>query len=183
MPRIQDLLKGSDQWGAYTLQDEAAGSLDEFDRATAKGRDVTEPRASRYLSEKEFSINYPEGKKFALCLTHDIDKAYLSDGRKLINLLRSRLGRRTLGENLGDLSSKEKPNCNFDDIMNLEERYGAKSTFFLLALGSGEKDYNYDVDSLSDYMSAILNRGFEVGFHALPCPEIDFKMVLNGFNS
>ena len=165
MPRIQDLLKGSDHWGAYTLQDEAAGgSLDEYGRATAKGRDATEPHASRFLSEKGFRIDYPEGK-FALCLTHDIDKTYVGTGRKLLNLFRGRLGGRTLGEYLGDLSSRGKPNCNFDAIMNLEERYGAKSTFFMLALGAGEKDHNYDIGSLQGYTSAILDRGFEVGLH------------------
>ena len=165
MPRIQDLLKGSDHWGAYTLRDEAAEGLDEYGRATARGRDATEPKTSRYLSEKGFRIEYSDGKKFALCLTHDIDKAYTGTGRKLLNLLRGRLGGRSLGEYLGDFTSRAKPHCNFDEIMSLEERYGAKSTFFLLALNPDEKDYNYDVDSLHNYTSSILDRGFEIGLH------------------
>jgi peptidoglycan/xylan/chitin deacetylase (PgdA/CDA1 family) len=165
MPRIPDLLRGSAYWGTYTLNDEVSKCLDAHGRATAQGKDTTTPEASKYLQEKGFSIDYPEGKKFAICLTHDIDKAYTGTGRKLLNLARGHLGGRSLGEYLGDIASKTRPNCNFEDIMRLEERHGAKSTFFLLALGSGDKDYNYDVENLQGYTGAILDRGFEIGLH------------------
>jgi len=166
MPRIQDLLKGSSHWEAYTLREEATreGS-DEWGRKLANGRDATEPNVSRYLFEKGFKIEYPEGKRFALCLTHDIDKAYIGTGRKLLNLFRGRLGGRSLAENLSDMSSKDRPNCNFEKIMDLEECHGAKSTFFLLSLQPPDKDNNYDVASLQDYISSILDRGFEIGLH------------------
>ena len=166
MPRIQDLLKGSPYWGAYTLTEEATRKgQDEWGRKLANGRDATEPKASRYLYEKGFKIEYPEGKRFAICLTHDIDKAYVGTGRKLLNLLRGRFGGRSIAENLSDISSRNKPNCNFERIMDLEERHGAKSTFFLLSLQPQDKDYNYDVASLQNYISTILDNGFEIGLH------------------
>jgi peptidoglycan/xylan/chitin deacetylase (PgdA/CDA1 family) len=165
MPRIQNLLKGTLHWGTYTLQSETLSRLDEYGRPLSEGLDKKNPEVSRYLNDKGFKIDYPDGKKFALCLTHDIDKAYISTGRKLLNLLRGRLGGRSVGECVGDLLSNSMLNCNFDDIMRLEEGYGAKSTFFFLALRQGEKDYNYDVESLQEYTSSILDRGFEVGLH------------------
>jgi peptidoglycan/xylan/chitin deacetylase (PgdA/CDA1 family) len=164
LPRIHDLLMGSEYWDAYTLKEDGGG-LDEWGRAIARGRDVADPKMSRYLAEGGFRIDYPRGKRFAICLTHDIDKAHVGAGRKLLNLARGRLGGRTFGECLGDFASRERPNCNFDQIMNLEEKHGAKSTFFLLALESGEKDYNYRVESLQSYTSAVLDRGFEIGLH------------------
>jgi peptidoglycan/xylan/chitin deacetylase (PgdA/CDA1 family) len=165
LPRIHDLLKESEYWKTYTLQNEVVDNSDEFGRVLAKGRDSTEPNVSRYLLEKGFRIEYPEGKKFAICLTHDIDKAYTGTSRKLLNLVRGRLGGRSLGKNISDFTSREKPNCNFKDIMNIEERYGAKSTFFLLALHEVDKDYNYNVETLQHYTSSILDLGFELGLH------------------
>jgi peptidoglycan/xylan/chitin deacetylase (PgdA/CDA1 family) len=166
LPRIHDLLMGSEYWGAYTLKEEAdGGGLDEWGRVLARDRDATDPKASRYLAEKGLKIDYPEGKRFAICLTHDIDKAYVGVGRKILNMTRGRLGGRMLGEYLGDLTSPERPNCNFDQIMKLEEEHGAKSTFFLLALELGEKDYNYRVENLQSYTLAVLDKGFEIGLH------------------
>ncbi len=165
LPRIHDLLRGSDYWGAYTLKEEGEGDLDEWGRALARGRDVTDPKTSRYLAEKGFRIDYPKGKRFALCLTHDIDKAHVGAGRKILNMARGRLGGRTFSECLDDIASSDRPNCNFDKIMNLEEEHGAKSTFFLLSLEPGEKDYNYSVEDLQSYTSVVLDRGFEIGLH------------------
>jgi peptidoglycan/xylan/chitin deacetylase (PgdA/CDA1 family) len=166
LPHIQDLLKGSNQWETYTLRNEALRlKLDEHGRVLAQGLDATEPQVSRYLTEKGFRINYPEGKKFAMCLTHDIDKTYVGVGRKLLNLFRGRLGGRSFSENLNDLRSRDLPNCNFKEIIELENKYGVKSTFFLLSLQPKEKDYNYDLDSLNNYTSEILDKGFEIGLH------------------
>lgn len=166
MPRIQDLLRGSAYWGVYSLREEVDnGVLDEWGRVLAGDKDVINPKTSRYLTEKGFKIDYPEGKRFAICLTHDVDKAHVGAGRKLLNLSRGRLGGRTFRECLGDFTSLNRPNCNFDQIMDLEEEHGAKSTFFLLALEPGEKDYNYRVESLRKYISAVLDRDFEIGLH------------------
>ena len=165
MPHIQDILKNSSLWEKYTLQDESVGDLDSLGRILLKNKNSIEPVVSKYLFENGFRIEFPNDKKFAICLTHDIDKAYTSVMRKGINLLRGHLNGRGVLDSLKDFSSPHMPNCNFKKIMDIENKFNARSTFFLLALRAGEKDYNYNVESLKNYTGEIIDRGFEIGLH------------------
>ncbi|WFN35329.1 polysaccharide deacetylase family protein [Methanogenium sp. S4BF] len=47
----------------------------------------------------------------------------------------------------------------------MEENYGAKSSFYFLALKPGDKDYSYDILDLKDEIRNIPGRGWEVGLH------------------
>lgn len=49
--------------------------------------------------------------------------------------------------------------------MNLEKKYGAKSSFYFLALQPGDQDYSYDILDLKDDIRNIRDRGWEVGLH------------------
>ena len=49
--------------------------------------------------------------------------------------------------------------------MDLEEKYGAKSTFFFMAENRGEQEYFYNIEDLEPEISRIINRGWEVGLH------------------
>ena len=39
---------------------------------------IFEPKASEYLMNNGYQVEYPEAKPFAVCLTHDIDAVYES---------------------------------------------------------------------------------------------------------
>jgi len=71
---------------------------------------------------------WPEGKKFALCLTHDVDRIrkewwhclyYFAKTKRMYHL-------RSL------FPQSEDSYWNIERIMNIEDRYGVRSTFFFL---------------------------------------------------
>ncbi len=130
-------------------------------------RSVFEPRASAYLMNHGYPVTYPEGKPFAVCLTHDIDAVYASTVDKSIATLKHAAhGRfRESVTSVRQVFSKKHPNTNFEDIMNLEERYNARSSFYFLALDPADQDYFYPVEDLHQEIGSIQDRGWEVGLH------------------
>ena len=76
-------------WDLFTRKEEYQNPLrDSYDRFpyyasdTCKTRDIFEPRASQYLVEHGYQVEYPDGDPFAVCLTHDIDSVYRSASSK-----------------------------------------------------------------------------------------------------
>ena len=57
--------------------------------------------------------------------------------------------------------------CNFGDIMALEGKYDAKSSFYFLTLNKGDLDFNFKVDDLEHEIGNIADKGWEVGLHKL----------------
>lgn len=85
---------------------------------------------SIYLFYKPF---WPEGKKFAVCLTHDVDRVKKTFQYFTRTIKHFRKGE--IGSALSQISSllrKENPYWNFDKIMETEKGLGVKSTFFFL---------------------------------------------------
>ena len=130
------------------------------------------------LEHKPF---WPDGKKFAVCLTHDVDRVYktfqyipsiLAHIRRIepsgiIKQARNLLSRR----------GKDNPFWNFEEIMNLENRLGVKSTFFFLN-ESGKPNpfsysswikftgrYNIDSPDIIEIIKKLHSEGFEIGMH------------------
>jgi peptidoglycan/xylan/chitin deacetylase (PgdA/CDA1 family) len=50
-------------------------------------------------------------------------------------------------------------------MMNLEEQYGGKSSFYFLALPEESENSTYDIEEISNEMKEITERGWEVGLH------------------
>jgi hypothetical protein len=85
------------------------------------------------LIQKSF---WPEGKKFAVCLTHDVDelfKTYQWISRPLSFLAHGDFFRfkNQVNSFLQKIRGKE-PYYTFEDIMGIEKDLGAKSTYFIL---------------------------------------------------
>ncbi|WP_332881936.1 polysaccharide deacetylase family protein [Methanosarcina horonobensis] len=57
------------------------------------------------------------------------------------------------------------PLWNFRRIMDLEEKYGAKSTFYFLTLDPGNEDFTFSIEELEGELGYILEEGWEVGLH------------------
>jgi peptidoglycan/xylan/chitin deacetylase (PgdA/CDA1 family) len=158
-------------WDLFTRKEEYNNLLrDQFDRFpyyASKNRDIFEPKASQYLVDQGYRIDYPDNAPFAVCLTHDIDEIYRSIPSKSLDALRALKRGNPEGfcHSVCQIRSQKQPFCNFSEIMDLEEKYGAKSTFFFMAESPGEQDYAYDIEALEPEIGEIIDRGWEVGLH------------------
>lgn len=158
-------------WSLFTREEEYSPELlDEFGRFPyymSRDRNVFQPRVSEFLNENGCSMEFPGGHPFALCLTHDIDHVYTPIFKKGLSAWRS-LKRGEIREAVGSISqvrSRKRPLCNFNDIMDLEEKYGGKSTFFFMVESPGDRAYSYDIEDVAEEIGEIVERGWEVGLH------------------
>lgn len=159
-------------WDTFTLKDEyEAGERDIYGRlphSLSKHVRTIDPVVSSYLVSKGLDLKYPGGKKFAVCLTHDIDNLMITARTGISDSLKNLAGGNISGaisSIRSSISRKRNPLVNFDKIMDLEEKFGARSTFFFLSLARGEQDYNYDLKDFSRELKWITDRGFEIGLH------------------
>jgi peptidoglycan/xylan/chitin deacetylase (PgdA/CDA1 family) len=170
------LKQNSELWDLFTRKEEYAAGLRDrhsrFPHYLSTQGNCQEARASQYLQDHGWGMTYPEGRRFAVCLTHDIDCVNISKDC-ILDVLRNignQPGARTnfaLRLPLYLLHQKSNPIWCFEKIMDLEREYGAKSTFFFLA---AEKDLgratNYRIEDLKDELQQILAAGWNVGLHA-----------------
>jgi peptidoglycan/xylan/chitin deacetylase (PgdA/CDA1 family) len=117
---------------------------------------------------------WPDGKRFALCLTHDVDRIEKSWWHCAYYFIRTRKP-----YHLKSLftKGKERPYWNFEKIMAIEEKHGVRSTFFFLnetkkleilkfntfKLAFG----NYDLDKprIVNIIKKLDEGGWEIGVH------------------
>jgi peptidoglycan/xylan/chitin deacetylase (PgdA/CDA1 family) len=170
---MHELLKKDPEiWDLFTRKEEYGRSFrDKYNRFpyyASRYRTIFEPKASEYLVNNGYHIEYPGGKPFAVCLTHDIDAVYESINSKGFEALKYFAHGNFLKSfhSLRQIRSKKNPYANFLEIMNLEERYNARSSFYFLALDPQDEDYAYCIDDLKDEIRTIQDRGWEVGLHA-----------------
>ena len=125
---------------------------------------------------------WPDEKKAAVCLTHDVD---LFDGRSYF-FLRKMLwlyhagsalikGQKATYRNyLNKIKRWSDPNYDpthaFDNWMQLEQRYGFKSTFFFFglrhALSREGRRYSYRNSRVRSTIKRLDKNGWEIGLHA-----------------
>jgi peptidoglycan/xylan/chitin deacetylase (PgdA/CDA1 family) len=169
---IELLQKNPTLWDLYTRKEEySAQVLDQYRRfpySQSRHRDVFHPAVSEFLIKRGWPVHYPDDRPFAVCLTHDIDTVRYNiwhwPYETAMALHRGHPGSalRIFGHRL---SRKINPIWNFAHIMDLEAKYGAKSSFYFLALEKGEEDFNFRIESLRDELRHIAARGWEVGLH------------------
>jgi len=116
-------------------------------------------------------IKYPKGKKFSLCLTHDVDRIkkshqYLTYFLKSKNIY-----------HLKSFFSKKDPYWNFEKIIEIENKYKVKSTFFFLNESEKFKllnpknwkvslgRYNITKEKVKNIIKKLDNEGWEIGVH------------------
>jgi hypothetical protein len=125
---------------------------------------------------------WPEGRRFAVALSHDVDiprKSIPGSLRIIFNQLLGKEGLEgvSVSSQLGSiidlvkarLNGGENPYWNFEKWMELEEHHGFKSCFYLACVREGEgEDPKYDLTTdgaLRDMAGKISRCGFEVGLH------------------
>ena len=117
------------------------------------------------------TFEWPQNKKFAICLTHDVDRIRKSWWQSIYYLIKTR---RTY--HLKALI-KVNPYWNFEKIMNIEDKYGVRSTFFFLnesiklkitkpstyKLSLGR--YSVEEPDVVDIIKRLDENGWEIGVH------------------
>jgi peptidoglycan/xylan/chitin deacetylase (PgdA/CDA1 family) len=171
---IEKLKRNNELWDLFTKREEYNPQiLDQYDRFPyylSKHRNIFEPEVSKFLIESGLEVEYPEGKKFAVCLTHDIDVVYLYTSKLSImynaaKSLKHGQIKTALKIPFYKINKNWNPWWNFNDIMALEEKYGAKSSFYFLTLDGEDLDFNFKIEDLEHEMGNIIDNGWEVGLH------------------
>ncbi len=116
-----------------------------------------------------------DGKDFALCLTHDVDvvqkykpiSVALTIGGLLLKQHSLKKATARFVDNiLVALQKKNDPFDTFDMILNLEQRYGATSTFFFMAEPDYSGGYCLDNSKVKNAIHKVSASGAEIGLHA-----------------
>jgi peptidoglycan/xylan/chitin deacetylase (PgdA/CDA1 family) len=173
---IEKLKQNMDLWDLFTKREEYSPPiLDKYDRFPyylSKHRNIFVPEVSKFLIENglNLEVEYPEGKNFAVCLTHDIDGFYLYTSKlgvvyNAVKSLKEHQIKTALKIPFYKINKNWNPLCNFKDIMELEEKYDAKSSFYFLTLNKGDLDFNFKVEDLEHEIGNIADKGWEVGLH------------------
>jgi len=156
-------------WNIFTRREELNPKrLDRFSRFTyslSRHKDILEPRVSKFLVENGLRAEYPENKNFAVTLTHDVDDIYLPFTHKALSSVYLLKGL-NFKEIINLWKMKEKSQyIHFEEIMNLEEEYEAKSTFYFMATDRDPVRFRYDIEDLEGQLKKIVDRDFEIGLH------------------
>ncbi len=165
--------KNKKLWDIFTRKEEYKSDYKDihgrFPYFFSDYKDILKPKVSEYLIKNGiFNIEYPDKKRFAVCLTHDIDILFLS-GRKIakeyIRALKKFDIKNTIETIISSLYKRKSRLFNFEFIMDVEKKYGAKSTFFIMAIDKWDFEFNYRVEELKDEIRYIIENGFEIGLH------------------
>jgi len=169
MEQFQILKEKKELWDLFIRKEEYNPLvLDKYQRFAyylSGHRNILEPEVSKFLIENGLRVEYPENKKFAICLTHDVDVIYLPKLRTMYNAIKSLKEHQIRGALKMLLSKKVNSWWNFGDIMDLEAKYDAKSSFYFLVLDEEDLDFNYKIEDLEYEIGLIADKGWEVGLH------------------
>lgn len=169
---IRELQNEPHLWDEYTRKKEYhSNRLDKHGRYSYCNQSdgmIFEPKVSHYLQNKGFDVEYPDNKKFAVILTHDVDDIYITPRHLLFSIYHLPFNRDIHSPiNLcKGLVNKEKINYkSFTKIMEIEQKYETTSTFFFLPSPEDIFGKKYNLEELEDEIGNILNKGNEIGFH------------------
>lgn len=134
------------------------------------GHDYSRPIVSEILHRSGFAPTYPGGKKFGVVLSHDIDLLYLTNSftKVIVNIMKGMYAKdkRLLSHSLISLlRNKIWDEYAVNHLLDIESKYGAKSTFFFFGVNGNEIGYNYQISEQKELLVNIQNAGCEIGLH------------------
>ncbi|KUO53573.1 MAG: hypothetical protein APF76_12250 [Desulfitibacter sp. BRH_c19] len=134
-----------------------------------KSRDVLIPKVSEHLLKHGYNFSYPEGKKFAICLTHDVDDIYPPLTHKVLVCLYSlkKLDWSSIKKHLFWKTEGKQfsPYINFKEIIDIERKYKAKSSFYFITTAKDPRRFRYNIEDITEELSSIAENGWEIGLH------------------
>ena len=125
---------------------------------------------------------WPDGKKFAVCLTHDVDeirKTYQYFSRPLVHFRRGEFSKAIghIKSFFTDKFSGNNPYWTFERLMDVEDELGVRSTFFFLQEDGDVKlfkpgtwklyarKYRFDNLDVIKVIKKLSSGGWEIGLH------------------
>jgi len=106
-------------------------------------------------SKKSF---WPNNAPYAVCLTHDVDNVYKWWPKKILPYVK----KGKISEVIHSIGKGEY--WNFDKIMDFEDKYDFRSTFYFLTTKKGRKP-RYNIKKIKKVLKKLDNNGWEVGLH------------------
>lgn len=125
---------------------------------------------SDFLHKQGFRPEYPEGKTFAMCVSHDIDLLYNHNSLKG-NLFWGSMGllsgnRPKANYHFSSISNRKiNESWRIEHTLELLNEYKLSSSFYFLALESAERDFNYRIEQVEEEIAKIQAAGHEIGLH------------------
>jgi hypothetical protein len=194
LSRQEELIdKRRDAWncfsGDYTVLREL-GVL-EFPLVNSYARLLKDALDRLFRGRFKYSMVYPGGKEFSVCLIHDVDQPFRGDFSSGADMLKRGL-RRLRGINQGvklilrdarqKLLKQKDPYLSFDDYIEIEKGFGFKSSFNFAALnGNGNIRYDpvYTINNprIAESISRISSQGWDIGLHASYDSYIDLRRL------
>lgn len=182
---IPGALKGDQNlYDLFTRREEnRPGLRDSFGRFpyyASENRNVFDPAVSRFLHDKGLRMDYPDDHGFAVVLSHDVDNLCQSNYfRKELDSARALMA----GDPRECIDNLRRPRVvrqylDTREIMDLEERYEARSTFFFLAVDEGDPDHSYDIATIRSDLRHVSTLGWEVGLHGSQAAHQDLDRMV-----
>ena len=117
---------------------------------------------------------WPNNKKFAFSLTHDIDYPEMIKSIEIIRYLLLHKNKSKFSD-LTDIISGKNNFWKFDENMDLEKKYGLKSAFYFCSkksnllkffISTPDPFYSIKKENFKEIFKKIINNGFEIGLHS-----------------
>jgi hypothetical protein len=169
---INKLRQNQGLWDLFTKKEEYnpdfTDQYNRFQYYLSSHKDIFQPKVSKFLIENGLKPEYPDGKKFVVCLTHDIDVVFLPRLHAYYGAIKSLMAGQMVNivkMPFYRINKKWNPLWNFKDIIEVEEKFNAKSSFYFLALDPTDQDYNYMIEDMEHELGYIIDKGWEVGLH------------------
>jgi peptidoglycan/xylan/chitin deacetylase (PgdA/CDA1 family) len=118
------------------------------------------------------TVEWPNGKKFAVCLTHDVDRV-----KKTYQYFTHFLKTRDFYHLKSFFSREEEPYWNFERIVEIEKKHGVRSTFFFLnetkqldllhpkKWALSLDGYCFHDEKIAEIIQKLHANGWEIGLH------------------
>lgn len=117
-----------------------------------------------------------EQRKFTVALSHDVDN--INDKNIYVTLHRLKLlfillfKEKDIKKSLTQirliiyrLLSRKKYRCFFDEFMEIESKYGFKSSFYFMTGDKGRYGARYKLDKIKNTLIKLKDNGWEIGLH------------------
>lgn len=184
---IYDTLKEEPEIWDYFLKKEeySPKKLDHHERFTYVNsiyKNVLSPDVSKYLVEKGLEAEYPNNSKFAVCLTHDVDDIYpplkhtLASSFYCLKDFNFNSLKKEISWKFGN--KKNSPYLDFKHIMQLEEKYNAKSSFYFITAKEDPIRFRYDIEDIVIELDYIYENDWDIGLHGGYYSYIDLKEIV-----
>ena len=149
----------------FTLKNELHVKRDAMGRVVNgfdSNPDFQSPVVSQFLFEKGFRPVYPEGKKFACVISHDVDLVMKARWKQSA---RRFIRGNFLAAAQSFTTSREYPPWNLQMLIDFEKENNLPSSWFFMAFEKGDRDFNYRIEELENYLQQIAANGNEIGLH------------------